>query len=281
MDFLGRKESKFVAGIAILMMMFHHFFGFSEWLNGNTYIESLTICDISIERMIAAFGKLCVALFAFSSGYVIWKSPEEYICVRKRINRIIKFLFNYWIVFALFLLYGLLVGDLLPKGVDFFYNLIGLRTCPTMEYVNVAFAWYVTFYVVLLLLSPLLLKIFVGNSLLKDFILYLIIVFLLGLIPSVLWRTILAPTSASVMGLLVAKWNVFDKLKNVYSKFSVWMFLVAILFVALIRQFLLLINVDLWGGRSLCGDIHIRNREYIKKIKMGLVGKSSYANGDI
>lgn len=133
MDFLGRKEAKLVAGMAILLMMFHHLFGFPQWLNGNTFIESLAICNISIERMIAAFGKICVALFAFSSGYVIWKKSGDYLSLRVTFNRVIRFLINYWIIFALFIFYGLCVGDSLPSGRNFWYNLVGLETAPQKQ----------------------------------------------------------------------------------------------------------------------------------------------------
>lgn len=52
--------------IAILLMVFHHFFGFDDFRNPqNYYIESFNIHGISFERMLAAFGKISVSIFAF------------------------------------------------------------------------------------------------------------------------------------------------------------------------------------------------------------------------
>ena len=60
--------------IAILLMVFHHFFGFDDFRNPqNYYIESFNIHGISFERMLAAFGKICVSIFAFFSGYALYK----------------------------------------------------------------------------------------------------------------------------------------------------------------------------------------------------------------
>ena len=55
-------------------MVFHHFFGFDDFRNPqNYYIESFNIHGISFERMLAAFGKICVSIFAFFSGYALYK----------------------------------------------------------------------------------------------------------------------------------------------------------------------------------------------------------------
>ena len=49
------------------------------WLRfyGNGFYEPVKIGGISIERMLAAFGKLCVAIFAFNSGVAIWKKRQQ------------------------------------------------------------------------------------------------------------------------------------------------------------------------------------------------------------
>lgn len=248
MDFLGRKESKLIAGIAILLMVFHHIFGFSEYrINGNDYIESFCIYGISFERMIAAFGKICVALFAFSSGYVIWKKSEDYTKLRKIFSRIIKFLFNYWIIFILFMIYGAIIGDPLPRGSDFFYNLIGLETAPQKQYVNVAFSWYVASYILLILISPFLLKIFQCEKFWIDIVLYLCFILGLGLIHNSLWGFILAPVLYAICGLLVAKWNLFNRLLLHTDKLSIWIFVFAIIGLALLRQSLILIGINIVG----------------------------------
>ena len=257
MDFLGHRESKLIAGVAILMMMFHHIFGFPEYrISGNDFIESITIQGISIERMIAAFGKLCVALFAFSSGYVIWKKREDYLHIKKIGCRIIRFLYNYWIIFVLFMLYGAILGDSLPQGLDLIYNLIGLRTGPQEKYVNIVFAWYVATYVVLVLISPLLLKLFNGKSLGADIIFYIIIVVGVDLFQG-LWHSILVPIPVAVFGLIVAKWSLFDKLNSITYKYPIWAFLIVVVCIALIRQTLILLDLKIVGIEGLFAALFI------------------------
>lgn len=256
-DFLGRKEAKLIAGVAILMMMFHHIFGFSEYrINGNDFIESITIQGISIERMIAAFGKLCVALFAFCSGYAIWKRQEDYLHIREISSRIIRFLYNYWIILALFLLYGAMLKDPLPQGFDFIYNLIGLRTGPQEPYINIVFAWYVATYVVLVLISPFLLKLFSGKLLWLDILLYIAILLGIDLVQGV-WHSILGPIPVAVFGMIVSKWGLFNRLNSITHQYSIWIFLIAVICIALIRQALILLNWKIVGIEGLFAALFI------------------------
>lgn len=63
---LGKDEAQLISGCAILMMVIHHFFGFKEFLvNGNSYTSLFSVGGIEIERILAAFGKLCVAILHF------------------------------------------------------------------------------------------------------------------------------------------------------------------------------------------------------------------------
>ncbi|MDM8268298.1 acyltransferase family protein [Barnesiella viscericola] len=258
MDFLGHKESKLIAGVAILLMMFHHIFGFPEYrINGNDYIVSFSIYGISFERMIAAFGKICVALFAFSSGYVIWKKSGDYLSLRVTFNRVIRFLINYWIIFALFIFYGLCVGDSLPSGRNFWYNLVGLETAPQKQYVNVVFAWYVATYVVLVFLSPILINIFRGKIFVVDIVLYICFILGLSLIYNSLWGYILSPVLYAICGLLVAKWNLFNRILPRTDKLSIWIFVLVIVVLALFRQSLILLDVNIVGVDGIFAAIFI------------------------
>lgn len=249
MDFFGHKEAKLIAGIAVIMMMFHHFFGFPDYRTcSNDFIESFNIAGVSFERMLAAFGKLCVAIFAFSSGYVICKMQQNYKSVRMRFIRIEKFLLSYWVIFALFIIYGLIIGDPIPTGKDFIFNLIGLNTGPHYIYVNVTFAWYVTFYIILVITSPLLLIIFTGKSLFRDIILFIIITYTFSFIPSNIWGSVLGPFPVSILGILVAKWDVFGWVDARISMKPTWAMLGVIVLIALLRQSLILFDLNKLGN---------------------------------
>lgn len=145
---LGKDEALLISGCAILMMIIHHFFGFKEFLvNGNSYVSLFSIGGIEFECILAAFGKLCVAIFAFCSGYAIWVVSSQYTSWPRIFKRIGKFLQAYWIICILFIVFGLCLGLRTPSIKDFGLNLIGLGTGPFSPYVNVVFSWYVAFIV--------------------------------------------------------------------------------------------------------------------------------------
>lgn len=83
-DFYGKADAKMINGLAILLMMTHHFFGFDSWLQPDVHwVSAFSIGGIEVERMIAGFGKLCVGLFAFGSGYAICGSSARLIALTR------------------------------------------------------------------------------------------------------------------------------------------------------------------------------------------------------
>lgn len=75
----GKDAARFISGVAILLMIAHHFFGFKEYLRPDVnWIPLCKVAGIEIERYVAAFGKICVSLFAFNSGYVLWTRSADY-----------------------------------------------------------------------------------------------------------------------------------------------------------------------------------------------------------
>ena len=102
MEFYGKRESGVMAGIAILLMMVHHFFGFDGWLvDGNSWIPLVSYHNI-IERMMSGFGFICISIFAFSSGYVLYRKPEGFGYNVGLLRRGVKFLTGYWLCLAIF-----------------------------------------------------------------------------------------------------------------------------------------------------------------------------------
>ena len=68
---LTKKHSTMVQGIAILLMLYHHFFLNPEAVPGISY------GNLSLTMHTAWFGKLCVGLFCFVSGYGMY-----HVCTR-------------------------------------------------------------------------------------------------------------------------------------------------------------------------------------------------------
>ena len=144
---ITKKQSAQLQGIAILLMIYHHFFN-----DLTIYGESLHFAKPEWVVSFAWFGKICVGVFAFVSGYGMCKVLERkkeghlIICLRQ----ILGLLLRYWAVLLLFMgLFfelGKRIFDLREFGLNFF--------CIETSY-NGAF-WYVQEYVILMLLLALL-----------------------------------------------------------------------------------------------------------------------------
>ena len=85
-SYITPEDSLCIYGITILMMVWHHFLGFTE-------------IEYTIELYLGYFGRLCIAIYAFISGYgMIAKSEEKnqnFIDdIKQVINQIINFLFD-------------------------------------------------------------------------------------------------------------------------------------------------------------------------------------------
>lgn len=213
----GKDAARFISGVAILLMIAHHFFGFKEYLRPDVnWIPLCKVAGIEIERYVAAFGKICVSLFAFNSGYVLWTRSADY-TLKKRCLRLLNFLIGYWMVCGLFLLYALAVGDSLPTLQQLMLNLVGLETGPFQNWVNVTFAWYVTYYIAFILLAPLLLAIFKSRHLWIDIAGWVGIVIFSHLLDKIL-PNVFSPLKIGAFGILAAKWGVFDRMDKHLSR---------------------------------------------------------------
>ena len=73
---MSLKKSKILYGIAVLMMVYHHMFCIPERLNCE-YYSVLNNIYPGLEIKIACFFKICVAIYAFVSGYGIFYSTSS------------------------------------------------------------------------------------------------------------------------------------------------------------------------------------------------------------
>lgn len=274
----GKDAARFISGVAILLMIAHHFFGFKEYLRPDVnWIPLCKVAGIEIERYVAAFGKICVSLFAFNSGYVLWTRSADY-TLKKRCLRLLNFLIGYWMVCGLFLLYALAVGDSLPTLQQLMLNLVGLEAGPFQNWVNVTFAWYVTYYIAFILLAPLLLAIFKSRHLWIDIAGWVGIVIFSHLTDKIL-PNVLSPLPIGAFGILAAKWTVFERMNKHLSHLHAVVFACMIPVIVGLRQGFILIFLNtpvylLMGGvESLCVTLFIFS---VITLKNRLRGKNSY-----
>lgn len=154
--FISKKDTKALYGIAILLMIFHHCFCIPARLN-NDYISILG-AKWEIETKLAWVGKLCVAIYAFISGYGLsvisrkvvdlsWKNQFKRDFKRIK-EQLCKFYSKFWLVFVIFVPIGCLFFErkynlsYIVKGL-----LFGAYYCGEW--------WYVRQYLVLLILFPI------------------------------------------------------------------------------------------------------------------------------
>ncbi len=264
-----------MSAIGILLMIAHHLFGFKEYLADGIYWDSMfLIGGIEVERIIAAFGKICVSLFAFNSGYVIWKFRLSYQNPWNCFKRCVSFLLSYWIVLAAFMLYAVAIGESMPTGSDLIYNLFGLSTGPDKPFVNIPFAWYVAYYITFISLAPIILLLFSKNSV-TDCIIFA----LMGL---VLWEfpiSFMSPMMIGLEGLLFAKYAVFQHLAERLSSIRVSVILLIEFAIIILRQGYILLKLNyfnLMGGVDflIVPSFAFFTIILLRKLRNGYMGKS-------
>ena len=128
---LTKEKSNIIYGIAACLMVFHHLFAFPERIP-NTYVAVLDFNFLHVETMIAYFGKICISLYAFISGYGLTQKAKHVSSVFLMIkNQIEKFYIHYWMVFVIFVPYGIVksiyeinIGKLLGNFIGWYctYN---------------------------------------------------------------------------------------------------------------------------------------------------------------
>lgn len=152
---ITRQQSYVIQGTAILLMLWHHFFS-----DFQSYGDRLFFWNREAVWRAAWFGKICVALFAFVSGYgmfhVLRRNGEERFFPRllQDYRAVLRQLFSlylkYWLVFFLLPGMELLSGVRTFEVSEFLSNLLGFSSTYQTTW------WYMGQYVKMLLLLPLL-----------------------------------------------------------------------------------------------------------------------------
>ena len=157
MNVMDKQSTKIIKAAAIVLMLLHHFLAFgSSWIVAAEVISIESLCGFPFEKLVGAFGKICVGLFAFVTGYAFFVQKVKFKESRERAKKIEKFLISYWIIYAIELLLGLLAKEPIPPVGIVIQNLFGFSSNVYgygTGYVSSCFAWYVYFYIVLMIHS--------------------------------------------------------------------------------------------------------------------------------
>ncbi|MDO5292535.1 MAG: acyltransferase [bacterium] len=162
-----KQDTAILKGVAIILMLAHHLFFFPTRLPEKMIPISFTKIDhIDTAVYIGRFGKMCVPIFLFLSGYGIYKT---YISGRLSIpDRIYNLYIKFWKVFIVFVPIGFMYFSNQPQYCkqEGFYNTFakfelvglvrsftGLGLCYNREW------WFLKYFVITILLFPLIYKV--------------------------------------------------------------------------------------------------------------------------
>lgn len=154
---LTRQETKEIQGLSILAMVLLHLF--CTYNYEGKFIPLVMLQGIPLVFYFAQFGDFCVFAFAFCSGYghmAQYEKKKGRGFAEGQLRKLLSVLIVYWTVLAAFSIVGLVCGkaDVIPGSVPRFLANAFLLTSSY----NGAW-WYISVYAVLVLLSPILLKI--------------------------------------------------------------------------------------------------------------------------
>lgn len=147
---ISKRLSAFIKGVAIILMLLHHLFAYAE-----RYPESVNIIsvfnNIEVEQIIGKFGKYCIPLFLFVSGYGFSLSTSSETSAKYYINKIVKIFISYWIVFFIFVPLSYFYSQWAFVRLDSYnllLNLFALSSSYNHEW------WFILPYLLLIGLTP-------------------------------------------------------------------------------------------------------------------------------
>lgn len=102
-DFVfGRDDTKIIKGVAILLMLLHHLWAFPQrvFLNDG-FTDTFSVFGEYWYFYLGRFGKICVSMFLFLSGYGLMKSKQS--GRFDLIGKVKGLYLAYWKVFLVFI----------------------------------------------------------------------------------------------------------------------------------------------------------------------------------
>lgn len=210
---LSLDESNALKGIALVLLLCHHLFYIQNGLFDDIYISG--------HGLVNTFGilcKVCVALFVFLSGYGLTASVKKFSIIDWKhffLHRYIKLYLNYWLIWILFVPFGVFCLDIgfeRVYGNDFFLPFIADLTGTINMFGRYGYNptwWFYSCIIVLYALFPLILK-----ALNRPFVLCAMLVVSLGLIlvPITFIQPIKFYLITFILGCLFYKGLIFSKL---------------------------------------------------------------------
>lgn len=179
-------------------------------------------------------------MFLFISGYGIFITYyNKKVKFKDMLKRILTFYFNYWAIFVVFIPIGIIIKVIKPTINNIIGNFIGVSDSFNKEW------WFIKVYVVLILIYPLinfivkkykLKTVFIGTNLL------FLISMLFNKLALIMENQIIATMFSIcglifsqqiyfIIGVLVAKEQIFDRINKLFNKFKVNIKIISLVFI--------------------------------------------------
>ena len=143
-NYIPKNITNVIKGVAILLMLFHHFFTFPDWYTG-----TITYGFENVLYFLCGPTRICVGIFCFLTGYFyFFNNNKNY---KYSLKKIVNIHINYVSVFIPFLILSLILGCYELSYITIF-EFLGMN-----DQIMV-FCWYVWFYFLVMLTMPLFVK---------------------------------------------------------------------------------------------------------------------------
>lgn len=170
------QYTNMIKGVALLLLLCNHFCVVKDWITPPNELIDIYIKGKPLLGYIGAFGKICVALWAFLSGIGAYYTYKKGIRMAYRSNlvRLANLMIQYMLI--LFVVFIPIIGLLHPNFVGESYDLsISHIVCNVFacdaEYDKAA--WYLRFYIMFVVSFPLL--VWIKRKIKSDYVFYILI----------------------------------------------------------------------------------------------------------
>lgn len=231
---MTKENTVYLKGWAILFMLMLHF--------GNKFVPEVYQWSWSGNDWDNAC-QICVPLFLFFSGYGISKSESNSAFsilsfAQKQVIRCKRLLVRYWVTIFPFVLFAMVLNKFRFSVDALFFNMFALKCswCPN--------AWFLSLYIILMLISPLFLYIIKDNGLLKSIVMFLFIFVASKIVLSVPWvkeegsvcarqvKMVAIDLCIFIEGMLLAKYDMLDSFhKRILLVYRYFRFIIGLLMV--------------------------------------------------